>query len=331
MSSTRCRPTLAELPLSPSDPPYSAWGLWGADDEVGTLNLLDESTVTKAASEIQLGRRFSLNWSLASPRTPLFGRHTCEFSHKVYQHSTELIAIDDELHFNTQKSSQVDGLRHFAYQKSGLFYNGKSKEDILKAGSVTLGIHQWHDNGLFAGRGILIDYWAYVKRHGKAYDATGGASITYEELMACLAEQSQLSSQTIELRKGDILLVRSGFTDKYVELSEHQERQSAHMTPPKTCGMAQDERLLQFLWEKQVAMVGGDAPAWECLPPAPSSSFLYHEVLIAGWGCPIGELLWLEDLAQACGEHKKWTFFLTSAPLNVPGGVGSPANMIAIL
>ncbi|KAE8332288.1 hypothetical protein BDV39DRAFT_200436 [Aspergillus sergii] len=331
MSSMKSRPTLAELPLNPNDPPYSAWGLWGVDDEIGTLNLLDESTVTKAASEIQVGQRFSLNWSLASPRTPMFGRDTCEFSHKVYQHSPELIALDDELHFNTQKSSQVDGLRHAAYQKSGLFYNGKSKEDILKAGSLTLGIHQWHDNGLFAGRGILIDYWAYAKRHGKAYDAIGGASITYDELMACLAEQSQFSKQTIEFRKGDMLLIRSGFTDNYVKLSEDQERNSAQTTPPKTSGVAQDERMLQFLWEKQVAMVGGDAPAWECLPPVPSSNFLYHEVLLAGWGCPIGELLWLEDLARACDGHKKWTFFLTSAPLNVPGGVASPANMIAIL
>ncbi|RAQ52649.1 hypothetical protein AFGD_004759 [Aspergillus flavus] len=325
MSSTKSRPTLAELPLNPNDPPYSAWGLWGVDDEVGTLNLLDESTVTKAASEIQVGQRFSLNWSLASPRTPMFGRDTCEFSHKVYQHSPELIALDDE------KSSQVDGLRHAAYQKSGLFYNGRSKEDILKAGSLTLGIHHWHGNGLFAGRGILIDYWAYVKRHGKAYDATGGASITYDELMACLAEQSQLSKQTIDFRKGDMLLIRSGFTHNYVKLSEDQERKSAHTTPAKTCGVAQDERMLQFLWEKQMAMVGGDSPAWECLPPVPSANFLYHEVLLAGWGCPIGELLWLEDLARACDEHKKWTFFLTSAPLNVPGGVASPANMIAIL
>lgn len=37
MSSTKSRPTLAELPLNPNDPPYSAWGLWGVDDEVGTL------------------------------------------------------------------------------------------------------------------------------------------------------------------------------------------------------------------------------------------------------------------------------------------------------
>jgi kynurenine formamidase len=196
---------------------------------------------------------------------------------------------------------------------------------------MALGIHKWHDHGVFAGRGVLIDYWAYAERHGKTYDATDAVAITYDELMACLAEQSQASIKPIEVRKGDILLVRSGFTRRYLELSDREEREHGHRMPPKTCGVAQDQRMLQFLWEKQVAVVGGDAAAWECLPPVPSSSFLYHEVLLAGWGCPIGELLWLEDLALACDEHKKWTFFLTSAPLNVPGGVASPANMVAIL
>lgn len=61
------------------------------------------------------------------------------------------------------------------------------------------------------------------------------------------------------------------------------------------------------------------------------AGLLYHEVLLAGWGCPIGELLWLGDLARECVEQKRWTFFVVSVPLNVSGGVASPANMAAIL
>lgn len=46
---------------------------------------------------------------------------------------------------------------------------------------------------------------------------------------------------------------------------------------------------------------------------------------------PIGESWDLERLATACAEQGKWSFFLTSQPLNVKGGVASPANVMAIL
>lgn len=77
--------------------------------------------------------------------------------------------------------------------------------------------------------------------------------------------------------------------------------------------------------------VAGDAPGWECFPPKSDAKFLYHEVLLAGWGCPIEELFWLEDLTEACKEERRWTFFLASSTLNIDGGVASPANIMAIL
>lgn len=55
-----------------------------------------------------------------------------------------------------------------------------------------------------------------------------------------------------------------------------------------------------------------------------------HETLLSGFGMPIGELFDLEELAQLCGEHSRWTFFVTSQPLKVVGGVASPPNAIAI-
>lgn len=44
-----------------------------------------------------------------------------------------------------------------------------------------------------------------------------------------------------------------------------------------------------------------------------------------------GELFDLEALSAACKKHNKYTFFFTSAPLNIPGGVASPPNALAIL
>jgi hypothetical protein len=55
-----------------------------------------------------------------------------------------------------------------------------------------------------------------------------------------------------------------------------------------------------------------------------------HEVLLSGFGLPIGELFDLEELAKQCKTEGRWSFFVTSQPLNVVGGVGSPPNAIAI-
>ena len=44
-------PKFSDLPLRKGDPPYSAWGLYGPRDELGTLNRLTDELVAKVASE----------------------------------------------------------------------------------------------------------------------------------------------------------------------------------------------------------------------------------------------------------------------------------------
>jgi len=55
-----------------------------------------------------------------------------------------------------------------------------------------------------------------------------------------------------------------------------------------------------------------------------------HNFLLAFWGTPIGELWDLEELARLCEKHQRYSFFVTSAPLNLEGGIASPANAMAI-
>jgi hypothetical protein len=54
------RPAFEALPLSEDHPPYSAWGLYGEHDELGTLNLLKPEIVLAAKSEILTGNTISL-------------------------------------------------------------------------------------------------------------------------------------------------------------------------------------------------------------------------------------------------------------------------------
>jgi hypothetical protein len=44
----------------------------------------------------------------------------------------------------------------------------------------------------------------------------------------------------------------------------------------------------------------------------------------------LGELWWLADLAADCAADGIYEMFLVSAPMNAPGGIGSPANAVAI-
>ena len=83
-------------------------------------------------------------------------------------------------------------------------------------------------------------------------------------------------------------------------------------------GLEQSRDMLKWLWENFSA-VGGDQPALEVWPT--QKDWLLHEVLLAGWGCPIGEWFNLEALSEKCKQKERWSFFLMSEPCNVSGGV----------
>lgn len=92
-------------------------------------------------------------------------------------------------------------------------------------------------------------------------------------------------------------------------------------------GLESSLSVLGFLWDTQIAAVAGDCPGFEAWPPSEQPM---HQILLSGFGMPIGELFDLEELARECERQGRWTFFLTSQVLNVKGGVASPPNAIAI-
>jgi hypothetical protein len=55
-----------------------------------------------------------------------------------------------------------------------------------------------------------------------------------------------------------------------------------------------------------------------------------HYRLIALLGMPLGELFYLERLAADCADNGIYEGLFTSAPLNLLGGSGSPANALAV-
>ncbi len=94
-------------------------------------------------------------------------------------------------------------------------------------------------------------------------------------------------------------------------------------------GLAASQETAAWLWDRQIAAIAADNVAVEALPVDPAVGF-QHRRLIALQGMPLGELWDVEELAQACTQDGSYEFMLVAIPLNLPGGVGSPANTYAI-
>lgn len=143
---------------------------------------------------------------------------------------------------------------------------------------------------------------------------------------------------------GDILLLRVGWTKWYDEHSE-EDRAKYVTNAYAWSGLKGCEETLEWLWDHHFAAVASDNNGVEVVPmdddwsmydgrPMSRNKLLtisgLHDFLLAGWGMPMGEMWDLEELSRECERQGRWSFFLTSAPLNLPGGAASPPNALAV-
>ena len=312
-------PRYEELPVRPGAPAGAAWGVFGDSDEIGTINLLTPERVCAAVQSVQSGKVFALNLPITIPDPPLFTRGAHRHTVKIFPSPAEFV-LDDYLdNFYPQASSQWDALAHVKHPMFGA-YNGIPDEEITGRGGNRLGIDNLARRGI-AGRGVLADIGRYHKRIGKEIDFLRPTTIPLEDLQETLAEQGT------ELRPGDILLIRIGWTEFYLGTSPEVREELARETIVP--GIEGTARTAQWLWDNNIAAVASDSPALEPLPKGEGEDFL-HFHLLAFFGMPIGEMWNLEALAEDCAADNRYEFFITSAPLHIPGGVGSPPNALAI-
>ena len=268
-------PKFSSLPLDKNGPHHNAWGLYGKDDQLGTLNRLTDDVVKSAASEIQTGTRINLDWPLdAQADVPFFGRQS--FEKNVYQKPPRIVN-DDVWTFNTQSSSQWDGLRHFGYQKEARFYNGVTLDDIHGPNKSNVnGIGAWAEQGI-VGRGILLDYHAWRLKNNVQHSAFETGSISAQTLRHVAKDQGT------EIKFGDILIVRSGYLDAYSKLSRQEIEAMRSKQPLTFTGVEQSEEMMEFMWENFSACAA-DHPSWEAWPT--QKEYALHEVMLAGWVSP---------------------------------------------
>jgi hypothetical protein len=335
LTSSSSEPVMSyrELAARQDRPPWSTWGMFGPDDELGMINLLGADKVLAGVRSVRRGAVFNLDLPLDA-FDPHFSARRRAPTHTMFQGMPH--HLDDYLDgFYLQGSSQIDSLRHIEHPEFG-FYNGHADGEI-RVGSPVLGINRWSEHGI-VGRAVLLDVERHLAATGDPVNQSTGRAFGRDVL------ESTARAQGVEVRRGDMVLVRTGWL--HHALHELTPEGRAGLRGGVRCpGIEQSEAVLEWLWDHQVPLLASDNIAVEAIPTSSDSPFytdeeratgggptagMFHHVAIPLLGMALGELWDVDALAADCAADGVWEFLLVAKPLNLVGGVGTPANAVAI-
>lgn len=331
-------------------PEGSNWGDFGADDQIGRLNLITPERRRAAAAEVREGIAFCLSLPLDCPRNQLNPRRfppqmgfsmrgedpVMNYPYGKAFPGTPEVVCDDRVTLSLQYSTQWDALCHMGcvYDATGegeevTYYNGFRAQEHVRGpvdylhgceavegphGALALGIERIAETGLQA-RGVMIDLHAHV---GLEKVAVG-----YDQLMRIM------EMDRVEVEPGDVLCFRTGFDRA---LLQQYEDPSIVLDPHRCSGLdGFDEKLLQWVEDCGAVALASDNEAVEIMPdfqrqtPHGIRVPLHHKCLFK-LGIPLGELFLLSDLADWLRDHGRSRFLFTAPPLRLPGAVGSPVT-----
>ncbi|MDB5430075.1 MAG: hypothetical protein JWP35_1191 [Caulobacter sp.] len=328
-------------------PDGSTWGDFGADDELGRLNLITPAKVVEAAAEVREGLSFCLSLPLDmpngrrgerfAPRLFPTGEDCCNMSRPLglrFPGATG-VTCDDAVELCLQYSTQWDGFSHFgrAFDADGdgvdevVYYNGwRAGEHIVPVGrpGVASGAHrlgiQTYAEKAIQTRGVMLD----LDRHF----GPDRKRIGFGEL------SEALTAQAVTVEPGDILCLHSGIGRAIVESGGGADLSVMRHLGAELDGS--DPRLLQWITDSGVAAIAADNFAVEWFqkitdPSEPRPLLPLHEHCLFKLGVPLGELWWLSDLAAALAARGRTRFMLTAPPLRLPRAVGSPVTPVATI
>lgn len=298
------------------------WGRWGPDDEIGTANFITPDAIVAAARLVRRGVVISCAIPLDAkgPTFPtrLPPQHLMTRSGADYAagHPTfgtlpagGMKFADDYLFAALQCSTQWDALSHAWYGTE--LYNGVPERAVRNTGAARLGIEKMARH--FVGRGVLLDLARAINNGDRLPQ---GHAITAAELDAGVA------FARTEVRRGDILLIRTGHVPWYYTLAD----KSTFWTGAPGLGAS----TVEWLHRHEVAAVAMDTAAVEVQPAEHGEGLPLHGALLRDLGLTLGELFELEGLAADCADDRVYEFLFVGQPLRIPGAVGSPINPLAI-
>jgi kynurenine formamidase len=285
----------------------SNWNRWGADDELGALNLITPAKRKQAAALVRDGVSVSLareteKQSAIDNQQP--------FGHEMNwtgQNSPGQFSLDTyTVLYHGYAHTHMDALCHMFYE--GKMYNGYPQDSVTADGASKLAVTNVK-NGIFT-RGVLIDL---PRMKGLPY-LEPKTAIYPEDLDAWEKYAG------VKIGPGDVVFVRTGRWARRAQRGPWDVAKESAGLHASTA---------QWLRKRDVAMVGSDA-ASDVMPSLVEGvEQPVHQLLLIAMGVPIFDNCDLEALGDAAAARKRWAFLLTAAPIPVTGGTGSPLNPIA--
>ncbi|WP_406304386.1 cyclase family protein [Streptomyces sp. NBC_00885] len=292
------------------------WGRWGADDEMGTLNLITDEVVRAAAEAVSSGRRVPLALPLHQDgiQTGVIPGRVNPL-HTMVQINQELFGpgtvatSDDAVTMGLQAATHWDALPHVSH--SGKIYNGRSADTITP-----------HTRAQFSGidkapyivsRGVLLD----VARAKGLDRLPGGHAVTPEDL----DEAAEFGG--VAVGPGDIVLVRTGQIQVVLGGDKH-----GYGYPSPGLSV----RTPEWFHAHDVAAVANDTLTFEIFPPEIEDLWLpVHALDLVEMGMLQGQNWNLENLSTACAEARRYAFLLSAMPEPFVGATGTPVAPVAVL
>ena len=277
------------------------WGRWGANDQLGSANLVTAETRRKAIALAKTGESVSLSHDLLTDKAEDNGspfEQTMLGSNNMDNYRVS---------YHGYAHSHIDGLCHILYK--GQTYNGYPTAEVnTPQGCAKLGIENLKQG--VVTRGVLIDI---PRLRGVPY-LEPGTAIYAEDV------EAWEKNTGVKIGPGDAILLRTGRWARREKLGPWNVGASA-------AGF--HASIAPWIKARGVAFVGSDA-AEDVVPSLVQGLALpLHTLLSTGLGMNLLDNQDLEAVAVMAAKHNRWVFMLTIAPLAVKGGTGSPANIIA--
>ncbi len=294
-------PNYADLPPAPRGG-RSAWGLFGAEDNLGLVNLMTPDRIAAAARLVRRGQVFCLDMPVGSI-SPALATFRGPPRHQVL-HEPGTAGFDDVYdNFYPQAASQWDSLAHVGYAPDQM-YNGATEQEVLAGTRNT--IEHWARHGL-AGRAVLLDVERAMRDAGRLYRPGDSSPIGVDDLELARRQAG------VEFAAGDIILLHTGFAAWYVQ-QPSQVKNRLHGNPV-TPGLEHTEAICEYLWNSTPRPLPRTRSASRSSRPTPvgwrirSGSCITCSSASSGWpwaSCG-GSATWPATAPPTASTRRSWS------------------------